>query len=96
MRLTRFDIGNSVLNFLLVSSSVGDFRWWSMGVALYDSSARKGSPPSLLHFVDVSFTAFRGAICLWIVQGACDVLYTKGFCEIFKFLGAVLWSVVCN
>ena len=40
VRLSRVDIGNSVLNLLLVSSSAVDFRWWSMGVALYANSAR--------------------------------------------------------
>ena len=31
---------------------------------------------------------------MWIMGGTGKVLSTIGFCEIFEFLGAVLWSVV--
>ena len=33
---------------------------------------------------------------MWIMGGTGKVLNTIGFCEIFEFLGAVLWSVVGN
>lgn len=33
---------------------------------------------------------------MWIMGGTDKVLNTIGFCEIFEFLGAVLWSVVGN